>query len=140
LSNDKGEEERSDEENKELSQTSSPSRTTSIVQTSSASNVQRILDHTENFRSLGEYYETIMQLEESEMFSIRVHVALVNNGHIRLGVLKPFYNDLENSIMYTYDQNVKSFDLQSGSSGIDIENAFNLIVYLRQVVCRDASS
>ncbi|RHZ76755.1 hypothetical protein Glove_193g51 [Diversispora epigaea] len=74
---------------------------------------------------------------ESEISLIRVHVALVNNAHIRLGILRPLYNQGCNDILYIYDQDIKSFDLQSDYTGINIENVFNLIVYLRQVVCKD---
>ncbi|CAG8574125.1 11675_t:CDS:2 [Gigaspora margarita] len=74
---------------------------------------------------------------ESEISKVRVHVALTNNAHIRLGILRPLYNHESNCIIYIYDQDVKSFDLQSGCMETDIENVFNLINYLRQVVCKD---
>ncbi|RHZ47086.1 hypothetical protein Glove_593g44 [Diversispora epigaea] len=76
-------------------------------------------------------------ISESEISLIRVHVALVNNAHIRLGILRPLYNQEYNDILYIYDQDIKSFDLQSDCIGINIENVLNLIVYLRQVVCKD---
>ncbi|CAG8702809.1 11477_t:CDS:2 [Funneliformis mosseae] len=74
---------------------------------------------------------------ESEISLIRVHVALVNNAHIRFGMLRPLYSQEYDTILYLYDQDIKSFDLQSDCIGINIENTFNLIVYLRQVVCKD---
>ncbi|KAF0547700.1 ran-binding protein 10 [Gigaspora margarita] len=74
---------------------------------------------------------------ESEISKVRVHVALANNAHIRLGILRPLYNHESNCIIYIYNQDVKSFDLQSGCMETDIENVFNLINYLRQVVCKD---
>ncbi|CAB4495109.1 hypothetical protein RhiirA5_493892 [Rhizophagus irregularis] len=74
---------------------------------------------------------------ESEISLIRVHVALVNNAHIRLGILRPLYSQEYNTTLYIYDQDVKSFDLQSNCIGTNIENVFKLIVYLRQVVCKD---
>ncbi|CAG8787850.1 25086_t:CDS:2, partial [Cetraspora pellucida] len=74
---------------------------------------------------------------ESEISKVRVHVALANNAHIRLGILRPLYNRESNRIIYIYDQDVKCFDLQSGCMEIDIENVFNLINYLRQVICKD---
>ncbi|RGB40137.1 hypothetical protein C1646_753730 [Rhizophagus diaphanus] len=52
---------------------------------------------------------------ESEISLIRVHIALVNNFHIY----------------------VLCFELQSGCIGADIENVLNLIVYLRQIDCKD---
>nr|CAG8469168.1 7890_t:CDS:2 [Entrophospora candida] len=76
-------------------------------------------------------------ISESEISKIRVHVALVNNAHIRLGILRPLYNHESNCIIYIYDQDIKCFDLQSGCTEIDIENVFNLISYLRQIVCKD---
>ncbi|CAG8437829.1 16833_t:CDS:2, partial [Funneliformis mosseae] len=74
---------------------------------------------------------------ESEISLIRVHVALVNNAHIRLGILRPLYSQEYDTTIYIYDQDVKSFDLQSDCIGTNIENVFKLIVYLRQVVCKD---
>jgi hypothetical protein len=74
---------------------------------------------------------------ESEISLIRVHVALVNNAHIHFGMLRPLYSQECDTILYLYDQDIKSFDLQSDCIGINIENTFNLIVYLRQVVCKD---
>ncbi|CAG8795465.1 2736_t:CDS:2, partial [Racocetra persica] len=70
---------------------------------------------------------------ESEISLAQMHVALVNNAHIRFGLLRPFYHQERNEIIYIYDQNVRCFDLQSGCTANDIENMFNLIVYLRQV-------
>ncbi|CAI2177919.1 7202_t:CDS:2 [Funneliformis geosporum] len=74
---------------------------------------------------------------ESEISLIRMHVALVNNAHIRFGMLRPLYSQEYDTVLYLYDQDIKSFDLQSDCIGINIENTFNLIVYLRQVVCKD---
>lgn len=74
---------------------------------------------------------------ESEISLIRVHFALVNNSHIRLGILRPLYNQECGAALYIYDQDIKCFELQSGCTGADIENVLNLIVYLRQIVCKD---
>ncbi|CAB4405815.1 unnamed protein product [Rhizophagus irregularis] len=52
---------------------------------------------------------------ETKISLIRVHFALVNNFHIY----------------------VLCFELQSGCIGADIENVLNLIVYLRQIDCKD---
>ncbi|RIA84895.1 hypothetical protein C1645_879656 [Glomus cerebriforme] len=74
---------------------------------------------------------------ESEISLIRVHIALVNNSHIRLGILRPLYNQECGAALYIYYQDIKCFELQSDCTGTDIENVLNLIVYLRQVVCKD---
>lgn len=46
---------------------------------------------------------------ESEISLIRVHVALVNNAHIRLGILRPLYSQEYDTTLYIYDQDVRSF-------------------------------
>ncbi|CAG8721090.1 305_t:CDS:2, partial [Rhizophagus irregularis] len=58
---------------------------------------------------------SIHTFSETKISLIRVHFALVNNFHIY----------------------VLCFELQSGCIGADIENVLNLIVYLRQIDCKD---
>ena len=57
-------------------------------------------------------------ISESEISKIRVHVALVNNAHIRLGILRPLYNHESNCIIYIYDQDIKCFEKMDNTNFI----------------------
>ncbi|CAG8761636.1 44119_t:CDS:2 [Gigaspora margarita] len=72
---------------------------------------------------------------ESNVLEVRVHVGLVSNSNISLGVLRPFYNDDGTAILFAYDRDVATFRLQNDTD--KLLDAFKLLVYLREVVCKD---
>ncbi|CAG8556036.1 4863_t:CDS:2, partial [Racocetra fulgida] len=76
---------------------------------------------------------------ESKVPEIRMHVGLISNSGIRLGILRPFYNDDKTAISFSYDQDVVTFKLQhdNGNQNDAVLDALKLIVYLREVVCKD---
>ncbi|RUP06357.1 hypothetical protein BC936DRAFT_140368 [Jimgerdemannia flammicorona] len=79
-------------------------------------------------------------LSQSEIATIRVHIALVSGTHARFETLRPIYNKEHTLCLCVYDEDIITFELQSGSVGDDIERVFELTVYLRQIVCADGLS
>ncbi|CAG8561220.1 8696_t:CDS:2, partial [Ambispora gerdemannii] len=76
-------------------------------------------------------------LSPAEVLQIKVYVALANDTSINFGIIRPIYNGQETAILYAYDQNVVYYDLRTGNQQNDLKNALDLIVYLREVVCKD---
>ncbi|RIB10617.1 hypothetical protein C2G38_2250649 [Gigaspora rosea] len=72
---------------------------------------------------------------ESKVLEVRVHVGLISNSIISLGILRPFYNDDRTAILFAYDRDVATFSLRDDSD--KLLNALKLLVYLREVVCKD---
>jgi len=74
---------------------------------------------------------------DDEVLQITLHTALISQGHITLGTLRPIFNNSATHIAYVHDQNVKSFDLNTLDPMAKIKNSLDLIVYLRKVICQD---
>lgn len=66
-----------------------------------------------------------------------MHVALVNDAFINFSALRPVYDNKKKRIAYVHNQNLCTFELHSGDSKSDIENALKLITYLRMVIYVD---
>ncbi|CAG8736402.1 3108_t:CDS:2 [Cetraspora pellucida] len=76
-------------------------------------------------------------LSPAEITQIRIHVGLINDTSINLGAIRPIFNDAKTAILYVYDQDIVSYNIQTGYRHNDVKNVLNLIVYLRQIVCSD---
>jgi hypothetical protein len=72
---------------------------------------------------------------EEEINKLCLHIGLVNGSRIRLGKLMPVFD--QSTLIYVYDDEVLSFNLQTKDEEANIESALQLVVYLRETVCMD---
>jgi len=71
--------------------------------------------------------------DDESLLNIKLHVALINGTHIAFSVLRPTYNPQLTRIVYSYEQNVKTFNLQNNDQAQDV--GFNCL-YSTSRLCR----
>ncbi|CAG8638912.1 6818_t:CDS:2, partial [Paraglomus occultum] len=69
---------------------------------------------------------TMACLSSDEVTAITMHVALVNDTSISLGMIRPVYNEARTALLYSYSKDVANFELRSGYPADDIKNALDL--------------
>ena len=62
-----------------------------------------------------------------EILQIKMIIAIINNAIIKLNTIKPIFNS---GIIYTYNQNIASFNFNTRHWQENVRNLVNLIVYL----------
>jgi len=67
----------------------------------------------------------------------RIHIGLINGTTIRLGSMKPIYDEEKQSLIYAYSMDNITFKLNTGNKEADIASALKLVTYLRTNVCQD---
>ncbi|CAI2179226.1 5312_t:CDS:2 [Funneliformis geosporum] len=72
---------------------------------------------------------------EEEINKTCLHVGLVNGTRIRLGKLMPAFNQQQATLIYVYDDEVISFNLQEKDEEANIESALQLLTYIRETIC-----
>ncbi|CAG8535055.1 1603_t:CDS:2 [Ambispora gerdemannii] len=74
---------------------------------------------------------------DEEINKMCLHIGLVNGASIRLGKLMPVFDQQQSTLIYVYDDEVLSFNLQTKDEEANIESALQLVTYLRETVCMD---
>lgn len=72
---------------------------------------------------------------EEEINKLCLHIGLVNGSRIRLSKLMPVFD--QSTLIYVYDDEILSFNLQTKDEEANIESVLQLAVYLRETVCMD---
>jgi hypothetical protein len=80
------------------------------------------------------------KLPSQQLRNIQMHLALINNGQIKLNKLIPCYNKDETAIVYLHSHETRIFDIASSEPSERLKNALNLICYLQEVVCETGST
>ncbi|CAG8701022.1 13135_t:CDS:1, partial [Ambispora gerdemannii] len=73
----------------------------------------------------------------TETIQIKIHVGLINGTSINMGVIRPIFNNDKTAILFAYDQDIVSYNIQTGCQHDNVENVLDLIIYFQQIVCRD---
>ena len=80
---------------------------------------------------------TAAYYSEDEVNSTRIHIGHINGTTIRLGSMKPIYDEEKQSLIYAYSMDNITFKLNTGNKEADIASALKLVTYLRTNVCQD---
>ncbi|CAG8584739.1 4302_t:CDS:2, partial [Acaulospora colombiana] len=73
----------------------------------------------------------------AETIKIKIYVGLINDTSINIGVIRPIFNNDKTAILFAYDRDIVSYNIQTGCQHNNVKNVLDLIVYFRQIVCRD---
>ncbi|RHZ81859.1 hypothetical protein Glove_117g283 [Diversispora epigaea] len=73
----------------------------------------------------------------AEIIQIKIYVGLINDTSINMGVIRPIFNNDETAVLFAYDQDIVSYNIQTSHQHDNVKNVLDLIVYFRQIVCRD---
>ncbi|KAG9302497.1 hypothetical protein G9A89_007201 [Geosiphon pyriformis] len=83
------------------------------------------------------FLATAPYMTEAEVNRTCLHVGLVNETTIQLGLIKALYNEADRTLLYTYHAQNAIFKFHTGNQEVDIINAFKLMVYLKTFICQD---
>ncbi|CAG8617016.1 9092_t:CDS:2, partial [Diversispora eburnea] len=73
----------------------------------------------------------------AEIIQIKIYVGLINDMSINMGVIRPIFNNDETAVLFAYDQDIVSYNIQTSYQHDNVKNVLDLIVYFWQIVCRD---
>ncbi|RHZ61701.1 hypothetical protein Glove_346g62 [Diversispora epigaea] len=73
----------------------------------------------------------------AEIIQIRIYVGLINDTSINMGVIRPIFNNDKTAVLFAYDRDIVSYNIQTVCQQDNVKNVLDLIVYFRQIVCRD---
>ena len=72
----------------------------------------------------------IQDFFSTKIIQIKVYVRFVNDTFINLGVIRSIFNKEKMAILFTYDQNIAFYNIQTEHQHDDVKNILDLIVYL----------
>ncbi len=68
---------------------------------------------------------------------IRIHIGLVTGTMIRMGLIRPIFNENEGTLIYVLNTNNAIFNLHADDKTTNISNSLKFISYLKHNVCED---